>query len=118
MAEFRVSQPFFDVYGIYYGVGFDDCLKQVGVAYPDLDLSHITIDDTVLLTPGGDDTGNDETVDSIHAIEQEVRDTDGIVITQPNPEGPDAAVVSFAVDLTTANASPVMNLANLDAPLS
>lgn len=39
IAEFRVSQPFFDACGVYYGDGFDDCLKQVGSVYPDLDLS-------------------------------------------------------------------------------
>ena len=29
MAEFRVSQPFFNPCGAYYGDGFDECLKQV-----------------------------------------------------------------------------------------
>lgn len=118
MTEFWVSQPFFDVCGIYNGDGFDDFLKQVGVAYLDLDLSHITIDDTVPLTLGGDDTGSNVTIDSIHAIEQEVKDTDGVVIAQPTPERPNAAVVLFTMDPTTANASLVVNLANLDAPLS
>nr|POE61771.1 hypothetical protein CFP56_77346 [Quercus suber] len=28
VAEFRISQPFFDACGIYYGNGFEDCLKQ------------------------------------------------------------------------------------------
>jgi len=39
VVEFRVSQPFFDACGTYYGDEFDECLKQVEVAYPDLDLS-------------------------------------------------------------------------------
>ena len=39
VAEFRVSQPFFDACSAYYGDGFDDCLKQVKSVYPDLDLS-------------------------------------------------------------------------------
>nr|POE81231.1 hypothetical protein CFP56_47455 [Quercus suber] len=39
MAKFRVSQPFFDACGVYYGDEFNDCLKQVGAAYPNLDLS-------------------------------------------------------------------------------
>lgn len=39
MAEFHVSQPFFYACSIYYEDGFDDCLKQVGAAYPNLDLS-------------------------------------------------------------------------------
>nr|POE94206.1 hypothetical protein CFP56_17534 [Quercus suber] len=29
MAEFRVSQPFFDSCGVYFGVEFNDCLKHV-----------------------------------------------------------------------------------------
>lgn len=39
MAAFQVSQPIFDESGVFYGDGFDDCLKQVEVVYPDLDLS-------------------------------------------------------------------------------
>ena len=52
MAEFRVSQPFFDVCGAYYGDRFDECLKQVEATYPDLNLSQIIIDNTILPTPG------------------------------------------------------------------
>lgn len=39
VAKYCVSQPFFDACGIYYGDVFDDYLKQVGAAFPDLDLS-------------------------------------------------------------------------------
>ena len=39
MAKFRISQPFFNACGVYYGNGFEDCLKQVKAAYPNLDLS-------------------------------------------------------------------------------
>ena len=39
MAKFRISQPFFNACGVYYGDGFEDCLKQVKAAYPNLDLS-------------------------------------------------------------------------------
>jgi len=56
VAKFRVSQPFLDACGDYYGVGFNDCLKHVESVYPDLDLSRIAIDDTVPLTPREDDT--------------------------------------------------------------
>ena len=52
MAEFRVSQPFFDVCGAYYGDRFDECLKQVEATYSDLNLSQIIIDNTILPTPG------------------------------------------------------------------
>lgn len=39
VGEFWVSQPFFDVCGVFYGDGFDNCLKQIGAIHPDLDLS-------------------------------------------------------------------------------
>lgn len=38
VVELQVSQPFFDTCDIYYGDGFDNCLKQVGVVYRNLDL--------------------------------------------------------------------------------
>nr|POF24351.1 hypothetical protein CFP56_27547 [Quercus suber] len=65
-AEFRVSQPFFDSCGVYYGVEFNDCLKHVAATYPNLDLSQITIDNTTLPTLGGVDNVSKETSDSIH----------------------------------------------------
>ena len=79
VAEFHIFQPFFDACGIYYGERLEDCLKQVRVAHPNLDLSQIAIDDTVLPTPRGEDTISDETVDFVHTIEQEV-EIDGMVI--------------------------------------
>ena len=38
-------QSFIDSCVEYYGTGFDDCLKQVALAFPELDLSGITMDD-------------------------------------------------------------------------
>ena len=37
MAEFRISQPFFDACDVYYGDWFEDCLNQVKATYPNLD---------------------------------------------------------------------------------
>ena len=79
MAEFRISQPFFDVCGIYYGEGFEDCLKQVRAAHPNLNLSQITINTTVPPTFKGEDTVNDETVESIHMVEEEVETNDVVI---------------------------------------
>lgn len=45
IAKFRVSQHFFDACGVYYGDGFNDCLKQIRSVYPNSDLSKINIDD-------------------------------------------------------------------------
>ena len=45
-----------------------------------MDLSQIIIDDIVLSTPGGDDAISDETVDSVHTVKQEVKDTNSMVV--------------------------------------
>ena len=42
--EYKASQPFNDACTVYYGEGFDDCLKQVGSVYPDLDFSRVNMD--------------------------------------------------------------------------
>ena len=72
--------------GIYYGDEFDDCLKQVVATFSNLDLSQITIDDTVPLTPKGDDAVSKEVGDSIHTIEQGVKDTNVETIVQSAPD--------------------------------
>ena len=70
VAAFRTSQPYFDECGIYYGNGFDDCLKQVATFYLDLDLSQVVIDDTISLTHEGTDTVSNEIDDSVHTVEE------------------------------------------------
>ena len=52
--KFKASQSFIDSCADYYGTGFEDCLKQVALAFPELDLSGITMDDPELTTPAGD----------------------------------------------------------------
>ena len=49
--KFKTTQSFIDSCADYYGTGFDDCLKQVALAYPELDLSGITMDASVPMTP-------------------------------------------------------------------
>ena len=51
--DFKASQSFIDSCAEYYGTGFDDYLKQVASAFPELDLFGITMDDevTVPLSP-------------------------------------------------------------------
>ena len=63
--EFKASQPFIDARGIYYGDGFEDCLKQVKSVYLDLDLSKVSMDDPLSSTLAGDDTACKETNDFI-----------------------------------------------------
>lgn len=43
--DFKASQSFIDSCAQYYGTGFDNCLRQVASAFPELDLSGITMDD-------------------------------------------------------------------------
>ena len=116
VAEFWISQPFFDTCGVYYGDRFEDCLKQVRAAYPILNLSQIVIDNIVLPTPRGYDTVNDETIDSICTIEQEVKDIDGVVIAQPTLDGPNVVVVSSTKNPTTAKGLPAVNPTAFNAP--
>lgn len=87
VAAFRTSYPYFDECGGYYSNGLDDCLKQVAVVHPDLDLSQVVIDDTVPPTPGGADTTSDETNDSVHIVKDEVKDPTAKVVVKSAPKG-------------------------------
>ena len=100
MADFRASKPFIDACGIYYGVGFKDCLKQVRYVYPDLDLSKVTLDDLVSMTPGGGDTVDEESDDSTHTEEQDPKD-DCMVLAQLVPDGLVAPLVPYVEEPST-----------------
>ena len=60
--KFKTPQSFIDSYADYYGTGFDDCLKQVGSAFPELDLSRISMDAYELVTPARDIATEDDDV--------------------------------------------------------
>ena len=64
ITEFKASQPFIDACAVYYGDGFEDCLKQVRSVYLNLDLSKVTMDDPLPMTPAGGNTITEETDDS------------------------------------------------------
>ena len=85
LVDFKASQSFIDACAVYYGEDFDDYLKQVGSVYLDLDLSKISMDDPVPMTPAGADTVNKETDDSTQ-LEWDPKD-DGVVLAQPTVEG-------------------------------
>ena len=68
MAAFRVSQPFLDECGVFYGDKFEDYLKQFEAVYPNLDLSQIVIDDIVSPTLGGNDVVSDKINKSAHTV--------------------------------------------------
>ena len=87
MAEYWTSQPFYDKLGGLYDDGFEDCLKQITAFYPDLDLSQVMIDDTVLPTPNSVNTVLNEADGVIHLVEGEVKElaqveTDGLSILE------------------------------------
>ena len=69
--KFKTSQSFIDSCADYYGTGFDDCLKQVASAFPELDLSGISMDAPEPMTLAKDIATNDD---------------DGVLKSQPSPK--------------------------------
>ena len=68
--KFKESKSFIDSCADYYGIRFDDCLKQVASAFPELDLSGISMDAPKPVMPA----------------RNVVIDDDGILESQPSPE--------------------------------
>ena len=79
--KFKTSQSFIDSYADYYGTGFDDCLKQVGSAFPELDLSGISMDASELVTPARDIATEDD--DVILESQPSPLADGGVVLAQP-----------------------------------
>ena len=102
VVDFKAQQSFINACAVYYGEGFDDCLKQVGSVYPDLDLSKVSMDDSLSTTPASGDSFSDETDNSTHT-KPDPKD-DGVVLAQPAIEGPVAPLVPSAEDPPTKDA--------------
>ena len=98
IAEFRASWLFIDAYAIYYDNSFEACLQQVGSIYLDLDLSKVSLDDLLPMTPAGGDTVDQESDDSAHT-EKQIPKNDRVVIALPVPEGHVATLVPSVKDL-------------------
>ena len=108
MKEFKDSQAFVDSCAEYYGVGFEDCLKQVKSNYPDLDLAKVSMDAPMPTTPVGDAVP-EETNDSTE-LNQDTQDN-GFVLAQP-------ALNPSVVPLTpSANPTTTDDLLAQDAPV-
>ena len=60
--KFKMLQSFIDSYADYYDTSFDDCHKQVASAFPELDLSGISMDAPEPVTPARDVTTEDDDV--------------------------------------------------------
>ena len=69
--NFKTSQSFIDSYVDCYCIGFNDCLKQVASAFPELDLSGISMDVPEPVTP---------------ARNVAIDDDDGILESHPSPK--------------------------------
>ncbi|XP_050259054.1 uncharacterized protein LOC126704055 [Quercus robur] len=92
--KFKTTQSFIDSCADYYGAGFDDCLKQVSLAHPELDLSGITMDTSVPMTPAADRDDEPLSLDSL------LNDA-GVVLAQPavaTPAGPSDQIVKDKAD--------------------
>lgn len=87
--------------------------------FPDLDLSLVVIDDTIPPTPGGIDAVSDEIDDSVHTVEEEVKDPSAEVFIQSTPEGLATPVVLFVADgLSITDGSSTADLFLSNAPPS
>ena len=99
--DFKATQSFIDSCAEYYGTGFDDCLKQVALAFPKLDLSGIIMDD------GGDGSSQPNPTP----------ESDGVVVlAQPaaNPPTPTSNAPAALVDVEDQQADG--NPADAPAP--
>ena len=98
--DFKAMQSFIDTCAEYYGTGFDDCLKQVASAFPELDLSGITMDD-------GDDSFQPNPTP----------ESDGVVVlAQPTANPPTPASNTPAAIVDVENQQADGNPADAPAP--
>ena len=101
--EFKASQPFIDSCTIYYGDGFEDCLKQVKSIYPHLDLSKVTMDDPLPSTP----TSN--------TIFEE---NDNSTKSEPDPKDDSVVLAQHATDAPGIPLVPSTELVNIESTLA
>ena len=97
--KFKTSQSFIDSCADYYSTGFDDCLKQVASAFPELDLSGISMDAPELVTPARDVTTDDD--DGVLESQPSPKVDSGVVLAQPaiTPPTPISKTPKLTVDV-------------------
>ena len=96
--KFKTSQSFIDSCADYYSTGFDDCLKQVALTFPELDLFGISMDAPEPVTPTRDVATED---DDIVLESQPLPLVDGgVVLAQPvvTPPAPVSKTTELTVD--------------------
>ena len=99
---FKTSQSFIDSCANYYDTGFDDCLKQVASAFPELDLSGISMDPPEPVTPARDVAIEDDDV-VLESQPSPVVDG-GVILAQPaiTPPTPVSKTLELTVDADDA----------------
>ena len=100
--KFKTSQSFIDSCADYYGTGFDDCLKQVVSAFPELDLSGISMDAPEPVKPARDVATEDD--DVILESQHSPLVNGGVVLAQPTvtPPAPVSKTPELTVDANSA----------------
>ena len=105
--EFKNLPAFIDSCAKYYGVGFEDRLKQVKSNYPHLDLAKVSMDKPLPTTPAGDAIPEGD--DSATKSEQDTQDN-CVVLAQLAANPP-------VIPLTLSANPPVVNVPSTqDAP--
>ena len=96
--KFKTLQSFIDSCADYYGIGFDDCLKHVALAFPELDLSRISMDALEPVTPARDVATEDDDV-VLESQPSPLADGD-VVLAQPavTPPAPVSKTPKLIVD--------------------
>ena len=114
--KFKTSQLFIDACVDYYGTGFNDFLKQVVSAFPELDLSEISMDAPEPVTPARNVVTDD---DDGTPKSQLPPKADGNVVLAQRAINPPPAPVSktFVVTVDADDPQPQKDGGNLaDAP--
>ena len=96
--KFKTSQSFIDTCADYYGTGFNDCLKQVAPAFPELDLSGISMDAPEPVMPARDVATEDD--DVVLEFQPSPMVDGGVVLAQPaiTPQAPVYKTPELTVD--------------------
>ena len=100
--KFKTLQSFIDSYADNYSIGFDDCLKQVASAFPELDLFGISMDAPEPATPARNVVADDD--DGIPESQPSPKVDGGVVLAQLaiTPPAPVSKTPVLAVDADDA----------------
>ena len=110
--KFKTSQSFIDSCADYYDTGFDDCLKQVASAFPELDLSGISMDAPEPVTPARDVAIEDD--DVVLESQPSPMVDGGVILAQPviTPPAPVSKTFMLTVDANGAQSKDGGTLAD------